>query len=318
MKRPFVLCIDLEPDERRPDRDQVDLWGGSPQTFERFERLREQFAEATGQPARFGWFMRMDPQIEALCGSALWICEQFGKQLETLHAAGDELGVHAHAWRWLEEEGGWVNDIGDPAWVDHCLRLSFAAFEEGFGRPARAFRFGDRWLSDQVVAALEELGVACDLTLEPGKPKEKAEELREPSTGDVPSYKRAPRRPYRPSRDDYLTPGSATARNLWMIPVTSGRVRLRLSRKPPFYYRTSVNALNLVGHPHWLPFILEDKRAAPPEAPIVAVLRTGDLSHPHWRRNFEANIDQLLAHPLIRGVEFQSPAQVARTLGSTS
>ena len=119
MTIPVLICIDVEPDARDVDvRARAD-WKGFEETFRLFEELRPRASDAAGAPARFNWFLRMDPQVAVAYGSAGWAAERYGPQFESLCAAGDELGLHTHAWRSVGD--GWVTDHGDQAWVNHCV-----------------------------------------------------------------------------------------------------------------------------------------------------------------------------------------------------
>src|SRR5262249_59394441 len=124
---------------------------------------------------------------------------RYRRLLDALRAAGDEIGVHAHAWRWDDDAGQWLADHGNPRWVDHCIRSSLRVYRDAFGRATRVFRFGDRFLSNRIIALLDREGVACDLTLEPGHRSVKTLRASDRTTGVVPDYSAAPRRPYRPS-----------------------------------------------------------------------------------------------------------------------
>jgi len=45
----------------------------------------------------------IDAQMEPY-GSATWIPDRHGAHMEEIQRAGDEIGVHPHAYRWLEDE----------------------------------------------------------------------------------------------------------------------------------------------------------------------------------------------------------------------
>ena len=111
--------------------------------FERLARIEQD--KLPDFEARFCWFLRMDPQVKLLHGSAAWVVERYGVQIERLRRAGDEVGLHTHAWRRVGEE--WVIDHGDQGWVNECVQVSFDAYESAFGHPCRSFRFGDHWIA---------------------------------------------------------------------------------------------------------------------------------------------------------------------------
>jgi hypothetical protein len=166
--------------------------------------------------------MRMDAQIAASHGDAGWVADYYGDELAALRAAGDTVGLHPHGWRWLPESGRWLADHGNPAWIEHCIRLSFETYRTAFGETCRFVRFGDRFLSAASIRLAAELGARYDLTVEPGAP-ELSSMHGAAASGRIRSMRDAPRRPYRPSVDDPLRAaieGQVDA-GLWMIPLTS-------------------------------------------------------------------------------------------------
>src|SRR5262245_15611630 len=68
-KRPVLLCVDVEPEGRAIDPEAPVDWDGFEQVHEYLAGLRPRLAAATGHPAHFSWFLRMDPQIERVHGS---------------------------------------------------------------------------------------------------------------------------------------------------------------------------------------------------------------------------------------------------------
>ena len=227
---PVILCLDVEPDERQVSSDKATGWDGFAETCKLFGALRPWLAAATNAPARFSWFLRMDPQIERAYGSPGWVAERYGELITQFEQAGDELGWRTHAWRWAEDLRGWVADHGDQQWINHCLRVSFAAYRSAFGHACASFRFGDHWMSNETMDLLESLGAQFDLTIEPGRIARPAESLRENYTGCLPDYSGAPLRPYRPSRRDFRAPGPAPARGLWALPLSTARAPGRFYR----------------------------------------------------------------------------------------
>src|SRR5215204_4013363 len=102
---PVLICIDVEPDARDVDVDARPDWEGFEESFRLFDELRPRAEDAVGVPARFNWFLRMDPQVALAYGSAGWAAERYGVRLERLRGAGDEIGLHTHEWRRVS--GGW-------------------------------------------------------------------------------------------------------------------------------------------------------------------------------------------------------------------
>ena len=220
---PVLICIDVEPDVREVDVDARADWEGFEESFRLFERLRPRAEAAAGAAARFNWFLRMDPQVALAYGSAGWAAERYGARLERLRGAGDEIGLHTHAWRRVG--GRWVTDHGDQAWVNHCVSLSFEAYERAFGRPCSSFRFGDHWMNNETLELVETLGGRYDLTLEPGQRAASSLPNGGAYNGAFPDCTRVPRAPYRPSRRDFRRPcAGGVGRGLWAIPVSTARL----------------------------------------------------------------------------------------------
>jgi hypothetical protein len=217
-KLPIAICIDVEPDERAIDPRVAADWLGFEKTFEFFERLRPQLEDVTGAAAHFSWFVRMDPQIAQAYGSPAWSVARYGKLLDRLLASGDEIGLHIHAWRWDEAFGNWIADMGNQEWVDSCVRMGFAAFEQSLKRPCRSFRFGDHWMNNATLDLVERLGARFDLTAEPGR---KMLLIPEPRTGFPPDYSLTPSQPYRPSKTNFTECSDSTARRLWVVPLST-------------------------------------------------------------------------------------------------
>src|ERR1051326_1671982 len=218
----IALTVDVEPDERTFDPSTRPRWIGFETLLPEMRRLRKRLAKATGVAVHFTWLFRIDQQIQRTYGSPDWPFVQYRSEVDELCAAGDEIGVHTHAWRWDDGASDWIADHGNPEWVGRCIDESLATFRNAFGRPARVFRFGDRFLSNEVIAQLDRAGVHCDLTLEPGCQPSAQIRASERATGSLPDFTAAPRIPYRPSPQDFLQPGLALRRRLWLMPTTTG------------------------------------------------------------------------------------------------
>jgi peptidoglycan/xylan/chitin deacetylase (PgdA/CDA1 family) len=216
---PIVFCIDVEPEARAIETETPLDWDGFEQVHRILADLRPRLAAATGRPVHFSWFLRMDPQVAWVYGSAGWVADRYREALRELANAGDELGLHCHSWR--RDDGGrrWVADYADQSWVDHCVESSFRAFAESLGRPCLSFRFGDHWMNDATLALVERLGARFDLTVEPGQGECPCAE---PFVGRLTDFTDAPRRPYRPSGRDFRKPGRWSRRALWELPLTTG------------------------------------------------------------------------------------------------
>jgi hypothetical protein len=59
---PVILCIDVEPDLRRPDPTKAAPWWGFERLYPYLRELRPRMADASGEAARLNWFWRLDPR----------------------------------------------------------------------------------------------------------------------------------------------------------------------------------------------------------------------------------------------------------------
>ncbi len=221
---PVVLTIDAEPDLPWPPLDKPDPWLGFEAWLEYAPELRGRLERGTGRPASFSMALRMDGQIARVYGDPGWAADRYGPQLNEMMAAGDELGLHPHAWRWQDPPGRWLQDHASDALVEEVIASSFEAYRNAFGRDCLVHRFGSRFISAGIVAQLKTLGVRVDTTVEPGARGMAALEKSVVSTGWLPDQAHAPRVPYRPSDDDPFRPAAGNtngATDLWMLPATS-------------------------------------------------------------------------------------------------
>src|ERR1700742_3278169 len=104
---PILLCFDVEPDDKVID-GQAD-WAGFRPLVDLMMEYRPQFQTATGLPAHFAWFLRMDPQIRDLHGRQDWAAIAFAGELRKLLEAGDEIGLHVHPWKRAPQDR-WISD----------------------------------------------------------------------------------------------------------------------------------------------------------------------------------------------------------------
>ncbi len=261
----------------------------------------------------------MDPQVAEVYGEAAWSVRRYAAELHELARQGDEFGLHTHAYRC--EGASWLNDHGNPSWIDHCLTTSFAAFEAVVRRPCRIFRMGDRFMSQATMAYLERSGVQFDLTVEPGMPPVPALDPSEPHTGSLPDYRGVPTRPYRPSRKDWRQPDTARGDGIVEIPLSTGLgpevcvpmtpikqlkrgVRALIGRSHP---TRSVEALNLARPSSTFRSVLDQLLMSEQTQHLAVVARTNTAIVPESRAAMEATIDYLLAHPMRRFLAFVTP-----------
>lgn len=312
-RRPILFLIDVEPDARKTHGDDSGGWKGSDDAVEHLDRLRDQFAEATGAAAQFNWFLRADPQIEATWGRADWVASACPRILRAINDNGDYCGIHPHLWRWNESRRWWFNDFDNAEWAAECLATSIEGFTRIFGRAPRACRFGDRWLSQNAVELMRESGISFDLTIEPGMPDVRVHD--DPNAaGSLPDFRNAPREPYIPSSDDYLVireTNGCTAPDgdeLYMIPLTTSLPAWRLVRRPPYFMKASRSPNLALESSHVLPHLQSLLNTAS-SALVTVVLRSGDLADSRFRENFLRTTDGLARHPALSHCEFTNPAE---------
>jgi hypothetical protein len=219
---PVVLAVDVEPEPGGGTWRDPRPWRGFERWLEVMPRLRDSLERLTGAPVHFAWYVRCDPQIADIYGDAAWAADRYASGFDGLRAAGDELAIHPHAWRWDGDARHWVHDNADPAWVEHVLESGFDRFATAFGQRARAHRFGSRYLTAAIVRWLAAHGVRVDTTLEPGTPAVKSLDVNSAFTGTVPEQRHVPRAPYRPNPDDPFQPAPTDSlppsQGLWMLP----------------------------------------------------------------------------------------------------
>jgi hypothetical protein len=302
---PISLSFDVEPDLRCIDPSKRTPWAGFEDLcLNRLAGYRELLSKASGSPARFCWNLRLDPQIQHTYGSADWAVQRYRGILDSLQSAGDEIGLHTHCWRWAPETNAWIADFENAEWVEHCLRLSFETYKACFGKPPRVFSHGDRFMSNRVLELLEELGVECDVTMEPGRVRVRRLVDSESATGWIPHYKRMPRRPYQPSPKNFRKPGRHRKRNIWILPVSTGAVR-RFSGECESM---------LLGYPFTAIRKFFDQNLERDNPYILTIARTDVTLKPVDREHLETFLQYLAEHPLRRRFAFVPPIETLRYL----
>ena len=220
---PLIFCVDVEPDEHTFPVDAPSSWAGFEYLAEASVELRNRITAVTGEPARFTWALRIDPQIADSYGDPAWIVDQHRGFFDDALENGDAIGVHPHAWRWDLDRSIWVADHEDADWVDHCLEMSVEGFQSRFGRLPAYHRYGARFMSSRVMQTAERLGMRIDLTLEPGEEQlDPGEHLGGIMTGGLPDFGAIPREPYQPDRTDYRRAASDRTGAMWTIPLSAG------------------------------------------------------------------------------------------------
>lgn len=318
---PVLVIVDVEPDERQPLPGTVVSWQGFDKAWDLLSDLRPRLAAATGTPASFCWYLRMDPQIRVLHGDAEWIVHRHRRRFDTAAELGDEIGVHPHAHRWLPDRRTWRIDHGDEDWVRECIECSLDAYASAFGCPCDSHRFGDRFFSEEVVAILEQRGVRFDLSLEPGRPERARLLSDELNTGAIPDMRRCPRVPYRPARGDWRA-GGGPSRSLWMVPLTTvalpgplaGAARLLRSRFGRGREDPGVLSGSLGHRPRLFDYLLRRALAERPSH-LALVLRSGDLGRPAVTLRVRENVERLVSVARRQLLRLTDPAGVVATRG---
>jgi len=310
-KVPVILSSDLEPADRQTAVGDTGDWAGLEEVIAEITAIRPRLAKATNAPAHFNWFLRCDPQIEISYRSSTWLADHHGSKLANLADAGDELGIHAHAYRWDGEAEAWIVDHGNQAWVNHCIASSVRAYRRALGRPPRAFRFGDHFMNNATMSFVEHSGFRYDLTTEPGSLPAPAMVKTDRTTGELPDYRNMPRAMYRPSRLDYQRPGLWLRRNIWMIPVSTGCSHGPVIPDPadpsPMLY-----PLHLMMDPGIFRRVMDGLLALMAKPYLMMVSRSGDCASPERLANLHANLEFIATHPAVGKFVFTTPAEAVK------
>ena len=218
---PLVFAVDLEPDQREVD-NQDPSWKSAAEFFKRLPELRERLngIAGNGDPFVLTWLVRADPQIERTNGDTAYAFRHFLEELRTAVAAGDEIGLHVHPWRWAESQGRWMQDHGNEEWINHCIQVACDTYRNHFGKLPATHSSGDRFMSDAVVRKLNEMGVKVDLSLEQ-MPGEERLVRRELDTGSIPDTMNVPNRAYRPSLENFRKPDPLRRDGVVFMPQTA-------------------------------------------------------------------------------------------------
>jgi hypothetical protein len=316
---PVIICIDVEPDEREIKRGIAKDWEGFEETFKYFSNLRPHLEEATGAPVRFSWFFRMDPQVEHTYGLSWWVAKRYREVIKQLELAGDEIGLHTHAFRWHSGLNRWITDNGDQKWINHCIHTSFEAYRTAFGRPCLSFRFGDHWMNNETVNLLESLGVKFEMTVEPGRRASLGLIPKEVYTGSLPDYLTAPSWPYRPSRQDFRKHSHTQERGLWLIPLSTDKavgrfVRLKRAAKALGVDLYEADQLNLGHDRSQFRNMINSLLDVRMKSYLAPAIKTDALIYPPSRAHLDRNVEFILSHPHVSSFEFVRPDEAIKLL----
>lgn len=297
---PIVLAVDVESDARHVAPGGGVEIAGLLRTLEVLGALRPRLEDATGAPVRFAWFVRMDPQTASQGARPDALVEAAHTAFESIRSAGDAIGLHTHAGRWDAAARRWLIDHADPAWVDHCLVSSAAAYRQRFGQPCREHRFGDRFSSPAVFRRLADLGVRVDLTTEPGQRGGHSPDGVSRFLGRVPGYPHAPRSVHRGGDGQP-----------WILPLTAADPAPALSLS-----RRWLRRIRYAGQPRhrtllldrtWptagLPWDLAEAQLDSGARHLAFAIRSDLILGPRWA-GVAAVLEELLVRPLVRRLVF--------------
>lgn len=317
---PAFLSIDVEPDGFQLCRSNPPGWEGFDALVGFTQQLRADLQQRGCGSPRFGWYFRTDQQIADVSRRASHVLEEFPDHLARLANDGDYFGVHVHPIRWSEAQGLWVHDIADREWLRHTICLALEAFADWAGTPALRFRMGAGFLNNDVVAILDEMGVAVDLTLEPvagwglGASDVLSGIDASPIVGAYEDCRQAPREAFRPSYADFRIPDQEGGRRLLMVPLTTyvlpktsflRRLALKMAGKPlsptqvlypslewpspTYFWDLAAEQLNRMRHPY-----------------LSLAVRT-DAADVKITKRVSSLLEALPSHPLSARLKFVDP-----------
>jgi hypothetical protein len=201
----MLVVIGADVDPRLPGMRRLPSWD----PWDTLERIPDLESALGGDLPAITWLIRADDTIRHVTGAfdSAYVTRQ--NVWTRLRARGHELGWHFHHWTFGASEDGFDPD---PAWLPDA--------HEALGRhfPIRASRTGWDYSNTRTMRRLAELGVTIDFSSLPGHlvwwtiDRERI----------LVDWRRAPSRPYRPSRDDYQRPGRPSL-DILELPIASFR-----------------------------------------------------------------------------------------------
>ena len=312
-KIPIITCFDVEPDLRLIQREKKEPWLGYEQIQPILEELRSRLAEATQSSVHYSWYFRLDQQIETVYGSAAWPLEKYENLVRQSEKARDEMGIHPHTYRWDEARNNWVAVHDEIDYGFAAIELSLSTYQSFFHHPCRSLRMGDRWIRDETIGFLEKHGIQYDLTLEPGQKSQPHVVRNELHTGSIPSFAGIPQKPYRPHKNCFSRPDPLRQDGLWMIPLSSekiGGIKGALQRFNRQVVRGKRHeqeylTLNFEMKP-WIFRSIAEQLLKKIKPSYLAIVSRTSVAIDN-RRNFLANWDYFLHHPLRARFVFSRP-----------
>ncbi|MGL4648761.1 MAG: hypothetical protein ACRC1H_05085 [Caldilineaceae bacterium] len=324
---PILIVLDAEPDDFFIDPGAPNAMQGLQQAFATMRELREHLQAQMGRPPHFVWLVRADRQIADAYGEAAHLFREFRDQFAEAMAAGDDVGIHFHAYRLQEDGKTWVEDYGDQEWVEVCLHAADDAFRATFGRGAQSASAGHSWLSHRTVALEERLGIRHELSVVSGRaPKPFPSHLGQ-YTGALPDFRDVPPAPYHPSAADYREADPAREGALWIIPHKAGVVAkpaptslrgalAHMARSVGLASRPAPNKLFLRQGPEQIAAVVEAILAASDHPYLTFTSRTAPFANPAARASILRTFDYLAGHALADRFHFARPDELLAIHGN--
>lgn len=325
---PAFLSVDVEPDGFQLSRSSPPDWNGFDALIGFLQQLRADLRSRRGESPQFGWYFRTDPQIAEVYGRATHVLEKSSDYIARLAALGDYFGVHMHPLRWSEAHHLWVHDFADGEWLRHSTRFALAAYADWAGTPARRTRMGAGFLNNDIVATLEEMDVAVELTLEPVAGWGLSAKVVPSGVDDSPivgaflNCQEAPREAYRPSRRDFQVPDRRRGRHLMLIPLTTfdlpekttirQRLRRKLTGKPLRPAQVLFPGLDWPSPTYF--WDLAAKELSKMRRPQLSLAIRTDAADSKIMKHICALFEALPRHPLSKSLTFIDPLDAMTSL----
>lgn len=314
---PVLFCIDAENDDLDPDPKNPKAWTRLEECFDKLGAYRRNLEQSTGRSVALTWAVRADPQVAAIYGDVDWGLRNYASKWRELAASGDDIGLHPHPQRWSEIEGCWYGGQDDPLWIEKVIRDSCEGYRKVFGKVPQTFRFGNRFMSQDIANILESLGVRFDLTIEPGYSGRNGSSDWHRLPGPCPDYFDIPRVPYRAVPDDFRTPDTASGTNVWYVPMSTAPIgSVTPFSSGPFFRAVAPNlftyeVLHLQLSPELFRRAVDHLLCESPRPYLAIVMRCCMIHMPEvW-----ANLETLRTHPLAGRFVFSRADQLLGHLG---
>ncbi len=214
-------------------------------------------------------------------------------------------------------------DNANPEWIEHCIRSSFSAFNKVFSRHCRSFRFGGRFISNEVVNLLEQLDVYFDLTVEPGQEGVCSLKNEELLLAPPPDFHGIPRHPYIPQISNYKVPDPDRKNGVWMIPLSTCEISgilalgLRLFRRVVYNHKLPETCvtLYLLQEPPIFRKVVDELLHSMDRPYLTLLLRSDSIMKPYFSRNIKKNLNYIFSHPMAKQFAFSTPQEAMQHLG---